>query len=247
MKHWHLVPEFAQGEAGYLFADLDAVFALQGEPVAQSSLCRVLRVSADGREYYVKRYAGLGKRPLRRLLDTPRVQTEWENLQRFANWGIPTAPLAAYGQETSNGRFLRGALVTAGIPGTTDLKQIAASGGVRLKSRRWWDGVSRQLAQATRIMHAHNFVHNDLKWRNLLADDAGRLFLIDCPNGGFWWGPFLRYRIIKDLACLDKVAKHHLSRTRRLRFFLDYAQKKRLDAADKRRIRKILKFFAGRE
>jgi hypothetical protein len=57
----------------------------------------------------------------------------------------------------------------------------------------------------------------------------------------------LRYRIVKDLACLDKLAKYHLSRTQRLRFYLDYAQKKRLDDADKRRIRKVLRFFEGRE
>jgi hypothetical protein len=42
-----------------------------------------------------------------------------------------------------------------------------------------------------------------------------------CPAGTFWWGPFLRYRIVKDLACLDKVAKYHLSRTQRLRFYLN--------------------------
>ncbi|MCK9261607.1 MAG: heptose kinase, partial [Azoarcus sp.] len=62
-----------------------------------------------------------------------------------------------------------------------------------------------------------------------------------------WWGPFLRYRIIKDLACLDKVAKYHLTRTQRLRFYLDYAQKNRLDALDRKRVRHILRFFDGRE
>ena len=84
---------------------------------------------------------------------------------------------------------------------------------------------------------------------DLLVDEADtpRLYLIDCPSGEFWWGPFLRYRIVKDLACLDKVAKYHLSRTQRLRFYLDYAQKTRLDASDKKRLRHILRFFAGRE
>ncbi len=43
----------------------------------------------------------------------------------------------------------------------------------------------------------------------------------------------LRYRITKDLACLDKVAKYHLSATQRLRFYLQYRQRTRLNASDK--------------
>ena len=77
--------------------------------------------------------------------------------------------------------------------------------------------------------------------------DAPVIYLIDCPSGRSWWGPFLRYRIVKDLACLDKVAKYHLTRTQRLRFYLDYAGRDRLNADDKRRVRRIARFFEGRE
>jgi len=247
MSDWHVAPEHARGEAARSFVSLDAVFALEGEIVTKDSLTRTLRVTVGGRRYYVKRYSGVGKKPLRRWFATPRVRTEWENLRHFAAWGIPTAELVAYGLERRGGRFARGAIVTAEIPDTVDLWRLAHEKDPRLESRRWWDGVSRQIAAATRTMHAHGFAHNDLKWRNLLVDGAGTLYLIDCPTGGFWKRPFLNYRIVKDLACLDKVAKYHLSRTRRLRFYLDYAQKKKLDAADKRRIRRIVRFFAGRE
>ena len=82
---------------------------------------------------------------------------------------------------------------------------------------------------------------------NLLVDEAGQVFFIDCPTGAFWWGPFLRYRIVKDLACLDKVACKVLSRTQRLRFYLQYRGRARLNAADKKRIRRIIGFFEGRE
>lgn len=247
---WQLAPD-TDAAARQAFADLDAVFALEGTVVALDSLTRTLRVEIGGRGYYVKRYAGLGKKPLRRLLATPRVQVEWQNLRHFAAWGIPTARLVACGLERQAGRFLRGALVTAEIPDTTDLGRLARTGAIgndgRLQSRPWVDGVSRQLADIARRMHAHRFAHGDFKWRNLLVDGAGRLYLIDCPSGRFWWPPFLEFRIVKDLACLDKVAKYHLSRTQRLRFYLDYARKGRLEAADKRRIRKIVRFFEGRE
>lgn len=246
MSGWRVVPG-TEMAAARCFADLDSVFALEGQIVAKDSLTRTLRVEISGRAYYVKRYTGLGKKPLRRLLATPRVEMEWKNLEYFAVWGIPTARLVAYGLERKGGRFLRGALITAEIPDTTDLGQLANAADPRLKSRRWWDGVSRQLAAIARTMHERRFVHGDFKWRNLLVDAAGRVFLIDCPSGGFWRSPFLAYRIVKDLACLDKVAKYHLSRTQRLRFYLDYAQKHKLAPVDKRRIRRILAFFEGRE
>jgi hypothetical protein len=57
----------------------------------------------------------------------------------------------------------------------------------------------------------------------------------------------LRYRIAKDLACLDKVAKYTLSRTQRLRFYLQYCGRQHLNAADKRRVRQIVGYFEGRE
>jgi hypothetical protein len=46
-------------------------------------------------------------------------------------------------------------------------------------------------------MHDQRFTHNDLKWRNLLIDDQAQLFLIDCPNGDFWRGFWLKYRITR--------------------------------------------------
>ena len=246
MSDWQVLPD-ADALAAGRFADLDTVFTLEGEVVARDSLTLTLRVEINGRRYYVKRYSGLGKKPLRRWFGTSRVQMEWQNLQRFADWGIPTARLVAYGLERRGGRFVRGALITAEIPATTDLRKLARSRHPRLKSRRKWDGVAAQIAEIARRMHSRRFAHGDLKWRNLLVDDAGKVFLIDCPSGGFWRPPFLKYRIIKDLACLDKVAKLHLSRTWRLRFYLDYVQKKKLDAADKEQIRKIVGFFDGRE
>jgi hypothetical protein len=246
---WRVEPDYARGEVGRAFASLDAVFALEGEPIASDQLSRVRRVTVAGRRFYVKCYHGAGKKPLRAWFGRQRVQAEWENLRAFRDWGIPTAPLVAYGLERRRGGFARGALVTAEIEHTRDLAQLAREHDARLADRRWVARVSHQLARATRAMHTHGFAHNDLKWRNLLVSDgdAPTLYFIDCPNGAFWWGPFLRYRIVKDLACLDKVAKYQLSRTRRLRFYLDYAGRRRLDADDKQRIREIVDFFAGRE
>jgi len=245
MSGWRVVGDITAG-AAHAFSSLDTVFALEGEPIARDPLSEVIRVEYDGLRYYVKRYWGAGKK-LRRYLGRPRVKAEWQNLKHFERWGIPVAPLVAWGMERRAGAFVRGALITLEVRDTMDMAAIASTADPRLSDRSWVEHISRQVAQATRTLHDHRFAHNDLKWRNLLIDDEARLFLIDCPNGDFWRGFWLKYRITKDLACLDKVAKYHLSATQRLRFYLQYRQSTRLDAADKKRIRHVVRFFEGRE
>lgn len=244
MAGWYLDPAYAQLASD--FASLEAVFALEGERLTRDPLSEVIRIERAGVRYYVKRYWGAGK-GLRRYIGRPRVKAEWQNLKCFAKWGIATAPIVAYGLERKAGAFVRGALITRELDRTEDLALLAGRGDLRLSDARWVDGISRQLARATRVLHDHHFTHNDLKWRNLLVNDRAELFLIDCPTGAFWWGPLLRYREVKDLACLDKVAKHKLSRTQRLRFYLQYRGRQRLNCSDKRRVRQIVGFFEGRE
>ncbi|MCL2022625.1 MAG: lipopolysaccharide kinase InaA family protein [Betaproteobacteria bacterium] len=255
MSFWWFDPELNDGVARRAFASLEQVFALKGERITKAPLSEVIRVECEGRRYYVKRYTGNGKNArqrwfgLRQWFSPLRVQAEWRNLLAFREWGIPTARLAAYGIERRYGGFRRGALVVEEIRDSSDLGQLAQQNDARLRDRHWLSQVTTQVARLTRRMHDAGFVNNDLKWRNLLVSNGETpiVHVIDCPKGGFWWGPFLRYRIIKDLACLDKVAKHHLTRTWRLRFYLDYAGRTHLNEDDKRRVRRIIAFFKGRE
>ena len=238
-----------------LFGALDQVFRLGGERITKDPLSEVIRIEEAGVRYYVKRYAGNGKNArrrwygLRQWLAPVRVKKEWQNLLAFKSWGIPTARLAAYGIERHWGGFRRGALVTEEIRDTTDLAKLALQNDDRLRDRRRVCEVAAQVARITRRMHDAGFAHNDLKWRNLLVTHGERpqVYLIDCPSGSTWWQPFLSYRVVKDLACLDKVAKYHLTRSQRLRFYLDYVQHTRLTVGDKKRVRRIVKFFEGRE
>ncbi|WP_373187423.1 lipopolysaccharide kinase InaA family protein [Halopseudomonas sp.] len=248
MTGWTLNPEYATGVSGELFADLDSVFALEGEQITSDDISTVHKVWVADRFYYVKRYTGAGKN-LRRYMGRPRIQAEWENLQHFQAWGIPSAIIVGFGMERRSGAFYRGALVTQELSGTADLAQIARNDDPRFRNPVWVNHVSRQVAHATRMMHDQRFAHNDLKWRNILVDEKPYpdVFMIDCPSGSFWWGPLLEYRIIKDLACLDKLGKQVLSRSQRLRFYHDYCENSRLTAVDKKRIRAIVHFFRGRE
>ncbi|MEQ9510384.1 MAG: lipopolysaccharide kinase InaA family protein [Alloalcanivorax xenomutans] len=231
----------------HAFDGLDAVFQLQGQVVSDGPMGDVVRLRRGERTFFVKRYRNGGGH-LHNWIGTPRVQREWRNLDLFRRWGLPVPDVVGAGFRRRRGRFHQGALITVGIPDSTDLATLARSGAGCLRDRAWVAAVSDQVADGLRVMHARGFCHGDMKWRNILVTGTPpRVFFIDCPAGRFWFGPFLRYRVIKDLACLDKVAKHTLRRTQRLRFYLRYTGRSRLNDADRRRIRKVLRFFQGRE
>ena len=251
MGSWYLNPEYRDGDVAAYFQDIDAVFSLEGEVVSRDALCRVLRVSIDGRCYYIKLYVGNGKGlvrqwfGLRGLLAPQRVMREARNFLFFREHGVPTATVVAYGLERSFGSFVRGAFVTEEVPQTRDLAKTVREHPEYLKNKPWLETVSKQVADMTRTLHDAGFAHNDLKWRNLLVDEglSPKVYMIDCPFGNHWWHIFLQYRIVKDLASLDREAKNYLSRSQRLRFYLAYARLGRLNAGCKRQIRRIARFY----
>lgn len=234
---------------GDVFSSIDAVWRLKGEKITSDKMSSVERVTLDGRVFYVKRYLNVAGR-LASLLGFSRARLEWENLQHFHRWGLPVADLVAYGQARWGLSSRRGYVVTAEVQGSVDMATLAINQPQRFQFSSGSLSLIHQVARAARVMHQHRFAHNDLKWRNVLvsgANDEPLIHLIDCPSGRFWWGPFFQYRRIKDLACLDKVARVAVTRSQRLRFYLAYKQINKLSAADKREIAKVVGFFSGRE
>ncbi|WP_426415754.1 lipopolysaccharide kinase InaA family protein [Aestuariirhabdus sp. LZHN29] len=245
---WTITEPYLGTDAAEAFATLDEVFELDGEIVAADDESATFPYRVGAKRYYVKRYHKT--KEFRSYLGMSRIVTEWRNQQQFVAWGLPAAQVVAYGQQRLLSKTQRGALITEALENTLDLAQMAEMGSPLLQNRGWMRLVLRQLADITRALHDRRFAHNDLKWRNILVSqnpDAPRLYLIDCPAGRRWVWPFLEHRIVKDLACLDKVAKYQLSRTQRLGFYLHYVDRPRLTAADRKRIGKILAFFDGRE
>ena len=105
------------------------------------------------------------------------------------------------------------------------------------------------MAHFTQLLHVNGFAHNDLNWRNILVSyDAlsvttPLVYFFDCPSGRFWQSPFLEYRIVKDLAHLDKVARNCLPLRWRLWFYKQYTGRSKLTSQDKRRLEKIAAYF----
>ena len=99
------------------------------------------------------------------------------------------------------------------------------------------------IAIVTRDLHARQFLHRDLFWRNIVVarNNLRELSLIDSPRGRALKRPLTARECAVDLASLDGPASHFFRRTERLRFLLLYLGQDRLDSAAKTLARLVLK------
>ena len=238
---------FVKEDVRKLFPDHAAAIGATGEEINGNRMSRLVRCRDGDDCYYIKTYTSRG-RWLRRFIGRSRTRAEWENLKAFVSMGILTAELVAYGESNASGSYC-GTLITREVRGVSDLAALADSGHSLLDDRQWRLQIIRRLSETVQKMHARGFVHNDLKWRNILVHVTVEplVYLIDCPLGRKMPGPFLVRGRIKDLACLDKIARRQLSKMERLRFYLAYKGKSRLSLKDKKEIHRVLRFFEGRE
>ena len=224
------------------FLTMDTCMRLEGEIVNSNSMSTLRKVQVENRTYFLKIYHRRGK-GLRRFIGRSRVRAEWENLQLFKDLCVPTARLVAYGEQQNTG-----IVITEEVPGTVDIANLAESHPEGL-TRHCVVKIIDRLSMHVRNLHSHGFIHIDLKWRNILVGGTGNeveVYIIDCPQGRKLVGPLFRRGVLKDLACLDIVAKYRLSKTMRMRFYLKYREQVRLNSRAKREIHKIIHFFDGK-
>ncbi len=239
-------------QAQAAFASLDSCFEAAGERITTSTISEVQRLQLDGKNYYLKLYFEAGER-VSKYLGKSKARREWENLSAFKSWGLSAAKIVARGEQSIGIARRRGALITEGVEDSIDLAELAKQSSPLFREPEWVSSVIDQVAEATRVMHSHQFAHNDLKWRNILVstrEGSPLVTLIDCPAGRYWHWPFFEYRRIKDLACLDKVAKYTLTESQRMSFIRRYWQlsdSESLSESQRRDIAKITSFFSGRE
>ncbi len=226
---------------------------LKGGPGAATELRRVeWRDEKQNHVLYIKKYWY----PTARLrwsgfyrgtfFGTSKVRREYENLARLREWGLDAPSTVAYGEERRNGWLYRSFLISEGVPAPLSLDLFirdvlpAMSAPERRKQQR---ELIRNLADYTRRLHEHRFVHHDYYWRNILLSgkSLAHFSLIDSHKGRCWksWGETTGRA--KDLATLDSPAPWFFRRGDRLRFFLAYRGHTRLTPADKDLLRLVLK------
>lgn len=229
-----------------IFQNLEQTFAVATPPLSRDDLSDISRLQLTD-TYYLKRYHRDSL--LRQSIGRGRFVSEYRNLKLFGKLGIPTPEIVLFGGQWRWGVLQRGVLATRAVENASALSEWAQNHWLYRRGRPWLRQLLADLADYTRRLHDQGFAHVDLKARNILLRDGerGKLFFIDCPSGHFpLWG-MRRRGAIKDLACMDKVGKTALSARERLYFYKCYAGVKKLSAGDKRRIRRISRFFKGRE
>jgi tRNA A-37 threonylcarbamoyl transferase component Bud32 len=229
------------------FADLNGIRALPLQWLNPGdSMFRVATLKLNSKKYYVKIYYQAGRWFLRKYFGKSKLSKEWRNLCGFQNWNIPTATIAVYGKKRHLGFFKGGVLVTRALENAIDLKTLYHNGDWQNKPQAWRKSVIEQVALYTAIMHRHNFHHIDLKWRNILVrsiDSNPKVFFIDCPTGRLLPSWLMERAIVKDLACLNKLARYACSNTERLHFYHIYSGRSNLINQDRKRISRILRYF----
>ncbi|MGZ0709062.1 lipopolysaccharide kinase InaA family protein [Coraliomargarita sp. W4R53] len=208
-----------------------APYALPLENVKDRSAVFVREVKdSEGSttQAYVKIYANQ-KHPLQRFLRKSRSQTEVRNLLFFRSIGISTPRILAWGEHRNAlGRIIKDFIITEAIPDSLQLDEFVPT-HCPDRSRPEYcslrNQIIKQLGQWTAAMHAHGFIHEDLKWRNILArstNQAVELYWIDCPKGSFRKGSGLARKKLKDCATLDKIARIDCDKKERRNFLCAY-------------------------
>ncbi len=224
------------------FASIESAFKHNAPLLSRSEQSEIFKHEIGQQTYFIKRY--YKTRGVLSWLGYSRFKNEIRNQYWFNQNNIPSAKLVSSAEQKFFLKTIKSFFITEGLTSTKDLNEIANNAPSFFKDFKHTFLLINNTAQILRQLHAHQFCHNDLHWRNLLVDESSKtidVYLIDCPSGHFLPWPLFHYKRIKDLANLDKQAPKFLSRTQRLRFFLTYRGSQRLTRADKQMIAAVIR------
>lgn len=255
-EHIETAPPFRELLRENGLTSVEAVYRLtSGRIVIRSGTTEVRRVvlSSAGGELvvYIKKYWVTHPRQLwsgalrGSFFGCPKVRREYRNLELLRAAGLDAPSPVAFGEERSRGWLLRSYLISAEVPEPLALHEyirdhlpllVAAQG------RSVRQSLISRLAEYTCRLHNERFVHHDYFWRNILLSGGSleHFYLIDAHKGRKWSPWNEQSSRAADLAALDAPAPHYFRRSERLRFFLHYLGRSRLDAAAKKLLRRTL-------
>jgi hypothetical protein len=230
-----------------------------GQVITHSGSTEVRRVQvgtgSDARTVFIKKY--WVRRPSQlwggmfrgTFFGRSKVRREYDNLFRLRAGQMDAPEPVACGEERHAGWLLRSFLISQGVAEPMPLHHFICRhlpglpvDEARMSRRQ----LIENLAEYTRRLHEHRFVHHDYFWRNILLSGHGlrQFFLIDAHKGRRWLPWEERRARAKDLAALDAPAPNYFRRTERLHFFLRYRGHRMLHAEDKELLRLTLRLAA---
>jgi len=190
---------------------------------------RIFWVQDQAISVYVKIYT-YKKHHLQRVAHRSKARIEARNLIFFKTIGIPVPEVMGWGlRRNSWGWPVEEFIITRAIEGAQPLDLFAKNvcpdrSRPEFVFRR--EEIIDKISLWTKKLHDHKFFHNDLYWRNIigcLADEKIRIYFIDCPAGSFHLlAGQRRHKRVKDLACLDRLARVYCTREERVSFIARY-------------------------
>ena len=176
-----------------------------------------------------------------------RAKSEYRALSLMRALGIQAVRPIAYG-ERRVGHFLRSCfLITEAVPEAISLSTFIKRFGHHPETPRARAArreILTSLARQVRHMHEAGFVHRDLFWRNVLIrplpDDRFEFYFLDASVGKrIRLQPRRQENIVRDIAAMGVMAPDFCSKSDQLRFLLEYLSTERLDAEDRRWLRRV--------
>ena len=168
---------------------------------------------------------------------------EFETTENLSQSGINTPETVAYGEQWNLFFEKRSFIITKKIPDAEALERKLPdcfqdkTTAENIKQRKIF---IVELAEFIRKFHETNYRHRDLYFAHIFHDDKGNFFLIDLARA---FKPILQSRRfqIKDIAQLYYSAPgKYFSQADRLRFYLHYTNREKINLRDKIFIRKVL-------
>lgn len=167
---------------------------------------------------------------------------DFENSLELSKLGIDTAKVIAFGEDLGLLFEKRSFCITEQIP---DAEAIERKLPDSFTSRNNENSLLqkefiRKLAEFVKRFHDTGYRHRDLYFSHIFRDTMGQFFLIDLSRT-FRPLCLAHYFRIKDIAQLYYSAPaKFFSKTDRLRFYLCYSDRKKLDSKDKHFIKKVI-------
>ena len=163
--------------------------------------------------------------------------------QKLAAAGIDTPKIIAYGSKWAAVFEERSFIITEQIPGGQSLEKklpdffYKPSSSDTIKCRRKF---IKNLADFAKRFHETGFRHRDFYLAHIFGVENEKFYLIDLQRA-FKPGLLKNRFQLKDIAQLHYSAPgNYFSDTDRLRFYKQYTNRKKLNTADKRFIRKVM-------
>jgi tRNA A-37 threonylcarbamoyl transferase component Bud32 len=244
---WHVDQHNIAPQQRDMFDSMDTLLQAPAQRITLDARSGVSRLCLQ-HNYYIKVFNGPANR-LQHLLGIGRYQRELRNLRYFAELGLATPALAAYGHRYHRGLLHDAVMVTREVTGAVDLEKLTQTGQLYARGVAGARNILDKLALAARSLHARGFYHGDLKARNILVRDAGgepELFFFDCPRGYHPPRFMLRRCIVRDLAHLEHDLRAHVRKADLLYCYRQYRGATKLSDADKALARDALGYYERR-